>query len=105
MVQTRQFVCSTKPNTSQDKFKIPPVVDIIPESSDVPTDTKSSNELHIRIEHIRKVYTNDTGRFPVRLRNGNQYIFIAYHFHSLQVLRQQTHTASLHIHNATSQGP
>ena len=28
------------------------------------------------------MYTDDTGRFPVRLHIGNQYIMIAYHFHS-----------------------
>ena len=28
---------------------------------------------------ISKLYTDDTGRFPIYARSGNQYIMIAYH--------------------------
>ena len=28
---------------------------------------------------ISKLYTGDTGRFPIHARSGNQYIMIAYH--------------------------
>ena len=28
---------------------------------------------------ISKLYTDDTGRFPIHARSGNQYIMIAYH--------------------------
>ena len=28
---------------------------------------------------ISKLYTDDTGRFPVHARSGNRYIMIAYH--------------------------
>ena len=31
------------------------------------------------MRHISKLYTDDTGRFPVRARSGNQYVMIAYH--------------------------
>ena len=36
-------------------------------------------ELHIRVHHIGRMYTDDTGRFPVRARSGNRFIMIAYH--------------------------
>ena len=37
------------------------------------------NELHIQVTPISKLYTDDTVRFPVHARSGNQYIMIAYH--------------------------
>ena len=37
-----------------------------------------SYELHIKVEHISKVYTDYTGRFPVCSRSENWYIIIAY---------------------------
>ena len=33
--------------------------------------------MHVR--HVSRLYTDDTGRFPVRSRSGNQYIMVAYH--------------------------
>ena len=38
-----------------------------------------SNELHVYVYHISKLYTYNTGSFPVRSLRGNQYIMIAYH--------------------------
>ena len=38
-----------------------------------------SKELHIHMEHVSRLYIDDTGRFPVRSRRGNQYIMVAYH--------------------------
>ena len=35
--------------------------------------------MHIKNTHISKQYTDDTGRFPVISRTGNQYIMVAYH--------------------------
>ena len=37
------------------------------------------NELHVKVYHQSKLYTDDTGRFPTRARSGNQYIMVAYH--------------------------
>jgi len=72
MVQTRAHVRSTKPKTPKASTPSP--------SPSVPSQTeKPSNELHIRVENISKLYTDDTGRFPVRSRAGNQYIMVAYH--------------------------
>ena len=38
-----------------------------------------SKELHVWVEPISKLYTNDMGRFPVRSQSGNRYIMLAYH--------------------------
>ena len=38
--------------------------------------------LHIRVEHISKLYNDDTVRLYVRLLSRNQYIMILYHFDS-----------------------
>ena len=38
-----------------------------------------SDELFIQVTPISKLYNDDTGRFPVHARSGNQYIIIAYH--------------------------
>ena len=65
MNQTQQHVRSTKPKTPKTPTPSP--------SLSVSSQTeKPSNELHICIENISKLYTNDTGRFPVRSRAGNQ---------------------------------
>ena len=37
------------------------------------------NVMHINTAHINKLYTDDTGRFPIRSQSGNQYLMIAYH--------------------------
>ena len=68
LVQKRQGVRSTKmkaPASLQKQQHILPQV--------------KSNELHVFITLIRKLYTDDTGRFPVHARSGNRYIMIAYH--------------------------
>ena len=36
--------------------------------------------------HISKLYTSDTGRFPIKARSGNQYLMVAYHFESNAIL-------------------
>ena len=38
-----------------------------------------SNKLNIHVTSISKLYTEDTGCFPIHARRGNQYIMIAYH--------------------------
>ena len=51
-----------------------------------PVSIPTSNEIHIRVQHISKLYTDDTGKFPVRLRSGNQYIIVTYHCDSNAIL-------------------
>ncbi|KAL7545702.1 LOW QUALITY PROTEIN: hypothetical protein ACHAWF_009053, partial [Thalassiosira exigua] len=38
-----------------------------------------TNVLHVKVVHISRLYTNDTGHFPVRSHSDNQYIMIAFH--------------------------
>ena len=37
------------------------------------------NELFIQVTPISKLYTDDTGNFPIHTHSGNKYIIIAYH--------------------------
>ncbi len=53
-----------------------------------------SNEVHIRVVPISKLYTDDTGRFPVKARSGNQYVMIAYHTNGNLILQQAFKTRS-----------
>ena len=36
--------------------------------------------------HISKLYTDDTGRFPIKARSGNQYLMVANHCDSNEIL-------------------
>eukprot|EP00804_Cyclotella_cryptica_P000822 CCRYP_001069-RA/>CCRYP_001069-RA protein AED:0.19 eAED:0.19 QI:0/0/0/1/1/1/2/0/711 len=67
LTQTRQGLRSTKPKPP--KPLIPAVF----------APTPASHELHVSVEPIGKLYTDDMGRFPTRSRSGNQYIMLAYH--------------------------
>ena len=64
LVQTRQGVRSTKPKVQQISNPAP---------------ASTTNDLHLTVEPISKLYTDDTGRFPTRAQSGNQYIMIACH--------------------------
>ena len=79
MVHTRQGVRSTKKmllEHSETTAAVP-----AEDQADKTTQESGSspNELHIRSIHTHNFYTDDTGRFPVRARSGNQYIILAYH--------------------------
>ena len=78
MVQTRQHVRSTRPTRKLGK----PTKPIPPEG--VPDEVK--NTIHIKTTHISKLYTDDTGWFPVISRKGNQYIVVAYHCYSNAIM-------------------
>ena len=71
MVQTRQYVWLTryKRKHSRPTEPIPP--EVLP--------NEGHTEIHIKNTHISKLYTDDTGRFTVISRIGNQYIMLAYH--------------------------
>jgi hypothetical protein len=53
-----------------------------------------SNKVHIRVVPISKLYTDDTGRFPVKARSGNQYVMIAYHTNGNLIVQQAFKTRS-----------
>jgi hypothetical protein len=50
--------------------------------------TLPSNELYIHVYPISKLYTDDTGRFPIKASSGNQYVMIAYHANGNLILQQ-----------------
>ena len=54
------------------------VVDNSPEVEEPQPRNDSVNELHVKVYHQSKLYTDDTGRFPTRARSRNQYIMVAY---------------------------
>ena len=67
LVQRHQVAKSTKP-------KPPP-----PSATEEPMPQFQSNELFLQVKPINKLYTDDTGRFPIRSWSGNLYIMITYH--------------------------
>ncbi|KAL7525219.1 hypothetical protein ACHAXR_001556, partial [Thalassiosira sp. AJA248-18] len=81
MVQTRQGVRSTKPKPK----KAPASPATVEPEPMLPAD-EVSRELHICVRHISRLYTDDTGRFPVTSRSRNQYMMVAYHCDSNVIL-------------------
>ena len=55
MVQVRQGILSAKP---KPQSKLTP-------ATIIPSDTTPSHEIHIKVKHISKLYTDDTGIFPI----------------------------------------
>lgn len=84
LTQTRQGARSTKKSlpttngTSVPTIKIEPV-----DNSPLQPPT---NHIHIYEEPLSKLFTDDTGQFPIRSRSGNQYIMVAYHEDSNTIL-------------------
>ena len=71
-MQYQQGVRSTKPNNANLPTLLAATI------KNPPTST-SSKELHIWVKPISMLYTDDTVRFPIRSRSGNQYLMLAYH--------------------------
>ena len=44
--------------------------------------------LFVQMYPISKLYTDNTGRFPIKARSGNQYVMIAYHEDGNLILQQ-----------------
>ena len=44
--------------------------------------------LFVKTFPINKLYTDDTGRFPIRAQSGNQYVVIVYHEEGNLILQQ-----------------
>ena len=63
----------------REKFKLT-------EATSLPSNTTPSLEIRIKYEHISKVYTDDTVRFLVQSRSGNQHKMIAYHCDSNAII-------------------
>ena len=45
-----------------------------------------TRELHIWVKPISMLYIDDTGRFLIRSRSGNQYLIAAYHYNTNVIL-------------------
>jgi hypothetical protein len=56
--------------------------------------TTASNQVFIATQPLIKLFTDDTGRFPVRARSGNQYVMIAFHTDGNFILQQAFKTKS-----------
>ena len=55
---------------------------------DEPISRICSNELFIQVTPISKLYTDETGSFPIHACSGNQYIMITYHCDTNMILAQ-----------------
>jgi hypothetical protein len=88
LAQQHQNVRSTRPREPRTPTGLPSPV-INPATPVVP-----SNALHLTVVPLSKLYTDDTGRFPVRARSGNQYVMIAYHVDGNLILQQPFKTKS-----------
>jgi hypothetical protein len=84
LAQQRQNVRATKP-----KQPLPVPLVVLPSSG--PT---ASNQVFVVTQPLSKLFTNDTGRFPVRARSGNQYVMIAFHADGNLILQQPFKTKS-----------
>ena len=65
LTQSRQGVRSTKPKPTPDLDPVPI------------KQTTKTQELFIRTEPISKLYTENMGRFPIRYRQGKNFIMLA----------------------------
>ena len=60
-----------------------------PQQTSAPT-----NEVHLYETTIRKIYTDYCGRFPIESRSGKNYIMIAYHCDTNEILQASFATRS-----------
>ena len=81
MAHTRHNVLSTKPN--------PPTSSKLQACPDSPPahPAEITNEVHSWDTPISKLYSYDTGRFPVNSRIGNRYVMIIFHCDSNTTLQ------------------
>jgi hypothetical protein len=84
LAQQRQNVRSTKP-------KQPSAIPLVVLPPPAPT---ASNHVVVVTQPLSKLFTDDTGRFPVRARSGNQYVMIAFHADGNLILQQAFKTKS-----------
>jgi hypothetical protein len=72
LAQLCQNICSTRPcATAVQTPHLPPNTSA--------TEVSPSSKVMVCVYPISKLYTDNTGRFPVKARSGNQYVMIVYH--------------------------
>jgi hypothetical protein len=86
LAQQRQNVQSTKA-----KPTLPAPLAVLPPPIEAP-----SNQVFVVTKPLSKLFTNNTGCFPVRARSGNQYIMIAFHADSNLILQQAFKSSNRH---------
>jgi hypothetical protein len=59
-----------------------------PPSAPQPPPDDNEKEIFIKIYPLNKLFSGDTGQFPVHAHSGNQYIMIAYHTAGNLILQQ-----------------
>jgi hypothetical protein len=82
LAQQRRNVRSTKP-----KWPTPLSPPALPTTAPSPTDVPS-HQVFITVYPLSRLYTDDTGCFPVRARLRNQYIMIAFYVNGNLILQQ-----------------
>ncbi len=91
LVQQLQNVRSTKPKQpTPAPLVLPPPPLVLPP----PPVASPSNLVFVKTQPLSKLYTNDTGCFPVRACSGNQYVVIAFHANGNLILQQAFKTKS-----------
>jgi hypothetical protein len=65
------------------KLTLPEPLAVLP-----PPITTPSNQVFVVTKLFSKLFTNNTGRFPIRACSGNQYIMIAFHANGNLILQQ-----------------
>ena len=73
MVHTRQGVWSTKPKNPSKRG-----LQELPEIDEPTPGNYYVNELYVQVIEKHIIYTDNTGRFHIRARIGNQYFMVAY---------------------------
>ena len=81
MVQSSQGVQSTKKKTTPPLIIMREMLKDAPGKEDLEDISPpiKTNKLHIWNKLIRKLYTDDCGRFPIQSRSRKNYIIITYH--------------------------
>ncbi len=91
LAQQCQNIRSTKPKQPRPApLVLPPPPLVLPP----PPIASPSNLIFIRTQPLSKLYTDDTGGFPVRACSGNQYVMIAFHANGNLILQQAFKTKS-----------
>jgi hypothetical protein len=84
--QQHQYVWSKKPRPTL----------LVPLASLPPPVVTRSNQVFIITKPLSKLFTVNTGPFPVRACSGNQYVMIAYHAENNLILQQAFKSKSDH---------
>ena len=91
LAQQCQNVKPTKPKSSMPPALSPP--------SQPPTTVDSpSYQVFITVHPLSRLYTDDTGCFPVKAFLGNQYIMIAFHADGNLIFQQAFKTRNVLVH-------